>query len=355
MREVAAHAAEASEIGQAGVHQVVLAGDTVEHLQAASRRVENVLELITGVARQTHLLALNATIEAARAGEHGTGFAVVASEVKELAQQTAVATGDVTSTIREIESGSHEAATSMRNVTATISSISSRQESIATAVEEQTATTQAIARTTAEAATQAQALARNVESLTMALRHSAYAGATARTVAAEVARIEESIRGLIQRYDFEEIEEEVVEVAVRDSGVKVTGGTTTVQDYAFGTELFQWDYQGRWGHAGDNLESSGTNSHSSMPGDTATIRFVGSRLRFYGVTAENHGLARLSIDGVDHATIDQYSAARVQGGLAWESPVLPRGEHVFTLTVLGECNPAAKYVWINVDNVQIDA
>ena len=58
-------------------------------------KIDNVIELVDGVASQTKLLALNATIEAARAGEVGKGFAVVAGEIKALANRTTGVTADV--------------------------------------------------------------------------------------------------------------------------------------------------------------------------------------------------------------------------------------------------------------------
>ncbi len=77
--------------------------DIVQALSESAERIGKVVELISTIASQTNLLALNATIEAARAGEAGRGFAVVASEVKNLAQQTARATGEIGGQIAQVQ------------------------------------------------------------------------------------------------------------------------------------------------------------------------------------------------------------------------------------------------------------
>ena len=85
-------------------------------LELAAQEIGKVTETITGISAQTNLLALNATIEAARAGAAGKGFAVVANEIKELAQQTAAATGDIKNKIAGIQNATGSAMTDIEKI-----------------------------------------------------------------------------------------------------------------------------------------------------------------------------------------------------------------------------------------------
>jgi methyl-accepting chemotaxis protein len=93
------------------------ASETMSALQQKSRRIQVITEVINEIASRTNLLALNAAIEAARAGEHGRGFAVVAGEVRQLAQRTRTATGDIGAMVREINDEAERAALDMTALT----------------------------------------------------------------------------------------------------------------------------------------------------------------------------------------------------------------------------------------------
>ncbi|MEU4238559.1 methyl-accepting chemotaxis protein [Actinoplanes sp. NPDC026619] len=162
IREIADSAGLAASVAATGVDSAREAGETISQLGRSSAEIGEVIKLITSIAEQTNLLALNATIEAARAGEQGKGFAVVASEVKDLAQETAKATEDISRRVEAIQHDTTAAIGAIDRITGIIGQVNEHSTTIAAAVEEQTATTAEMGRNITEAATGAGEIAEGV-------------------------------------------------------------------------------------------------------------------------------------------------------------------------------------------------
>ncbi len=72
-------------------------------IREKANSINAVVTTITKVADQTNLLSINAAIEAEKAGEYGRGFLVVAREIRRLADQTAVATLDIETMVKQMQ------------------------------------------------------------------------------------------------------------------------------------------------------------------------------------------------------------------------------------------------------------
>lgn len=150
--EVAAKTKEARNITHDAVNLATSSQEKIDALGNAANEISKVTEVITEISEQTNLLALNATIEAARAGEAGKGFAVVANEIKELARQTAAATGEIRTKIESIQYSTDETVTEIRQISDVINKVDTIVADIALSVDEQSATTSEISENVLQAA-----------------------------------------------------------------------------------------------------------------------------------------------------------------------------------------------------------
>ncbi|BEL07628.1 hypothetical protein Q0Z83_058190 [Actinoplanes sichuanensis] len=202
IREIAQNATEAARVAGEAVGLASRTSATMNQLGVSSAEIGDVIRTITAIAEQTNLLALNATIEAARAGEAGKGFAVVASEVKDLAQETARATEDISRRVEAIQADTSGAVRAIEEITRVIARISDFQTTIASAVEEQTATTAEMNRSVGEAATGTGEIAENITGVAEAARSTSDGATRSQETTAELSRMSTELTALVGNFRY---------------------------------------------------------------------------------------------------------------------------------------------------------
>jgi len=163
---------------------ITQAADAINKLGEDTNSVDNIVEVISGIAEQTNLLALNAAIEAARAGEQGRGFAVVADEVRSLAGRTQESTEEIRSMLERLKIGAKDAVQAMNEghkqtqesveqasnagdsltaITEAVQAISLMNTQIATASEEQSSVTEEMNRNVVNISAEAELALKNTQ------------------------------------------------------------------------------------------------------------------------------------------------------------------------------------------------
>ena len=138
-REISTRMTKSRETADAAQAQAEAADQSTQRLVSATRQMGGIVDLIRSIASQINLLALNATIEAARAGEAGRGFAVVATEVKNLANQAAHATDQISGEIDGIQAVSSDVVDALEGIRNAIGTVREYVLATAGAIEEQSA------------------------------------------------------------------------------------------------------------------------------------------------------------------------------------------------------------------------
>ncbi|NVK19440.1 MAG: HAMP domain-containing protein [Methylocystaceae bacterium] len=163
--EISANASKSMGAIQDAIAKGENASQTVHWMSEASERIGEVVSMIADIAAQTNLLALNATIEAARAGDAGKGFAVVAGEVKNLANQTARATQEITEHIKRMQETTNQSVAAIQEVCVTISNVGDQAASVRETVEQQSLATQDISANVGDVAQHAAQISDNIKTV----------------------------------------------------------------------------------------------------------------------------------------------------------------------------------------------
>ena len=117
-------------------------------------------------------------------------------------------------------------------------------------------------------------------------------------------------------------------------------------------------YTGTWEHHGSDVDYTGgdyrrTESFSRTAGDSVTIPFTGTAVRWISSKDPSHGIADVYLDDVKVATVDGYAGSKVNQQVFYETSGLAAGPHTLRIVVTGTANPAANSPFVVVDAIDV--
>ncbi|MFG2793812.1 beta-galactosidase [Streptomyces sp. NPDC048419] len=125
---------------------------------------------------------------------------------------------------------------------------------------------------------------------------------------------------------------------------------------------YTWDdpdsalqYTGSWSHVADQSYTGGdykhTESFSSKAGDSLTVPFDGTAIRWVGSKTDNHGNADVYLDGTKVATVDD-SGSENQA-VVFQKTGLTSGAHTLKIVVDGTHSSGSSDNYVSIDAIDV--
>jgi methyl-accepting chemotaxis protein len=200
IEDISHEVSRASQMAGSAVAGTVATDENIRQLASRTQQIGNIVSFVRDIATQTNLLALNATIEAARAGVAGRGFAVVANEVKDLASQTARATGEISQSIADVQDATGQTIAAIQEIALTIEKMDQAGQAVSASVLGQEAAIREIAENIASAALGTQQVTADLDDLRRAAADTGDAAAAVLGAARQLGQGADELRAEVQQF-----------------------------------------------------------------------------------------------------------------------------------------------------------